>query len=352
MSMVETGANHRATRAKARLVLLRTFFLAQALVFASHTTLAATAAEEARKARCPEGEYGGPEPGKRRFTQDPYVWFISREFAKRFCMPEAFIDDSLKGALALAVRLKTNEEVTCGMFLGRSDQCPAKERLLIDVYVDNRSANIPKADPSVEYYAGRIWNSAWYTGIMGKLAKRRYNGEITEVPGERPPFSPFVTKETYNRDNWVRFVYLAVREGIADAAGSFTEDYYRANWADGIDLITLDAWAFGYASHLDPMNPVHKPGNEEAYPQNALDRSNPIRRWAIGVIPETDRRKVGKFAHMNSQYAIPYPQSFLHTIDLPLKVVQMIHAYDHKEGGKFFNSIQDAMKPPAAPSNR
>ena len=329
------------------------FSVAFMLASGSHPTWAAKAEEEAGKARCPEGEYGGPRPGIKRFTQDPYVWFISREFATRFCMPEEFIDDSLKGALALAVRLKTNDEVTCGMFLGRSDQCPVKERLLIDIYLDNRKANIPKADPSVEYYAGRIWNSGWYTGVMGNRAPRRRRGEITEAPGERRPFSPAVTNATSGGTNWVDFMYLAVREGgLAEGGSGFMEDYYRANWADGIDLLTLDGYGFGYASHRDPLNPVLKTTDEEAYPQVKLDRTNPVRHWAIGVIQEMDRRKVGKFAHMGSQYAIPYPQSFQHTIELPLKVVQLIHAYDHKEGGKFFNSIQDAIRPPAMPSNR
>ena len=318
------------------------------LVILSSSAQAYTKAEEERRARCPEGAYAGPGTEAKRFMQDPYIWFVSREFAKRFCMPEKFIDDSLKGALALAVRIKPNEEVTCGMILGRSDQCPVKDRLLIDVYVDNRKANIPKADPTVDYYAGRIWNSGWYTGNYSRISERRYKGEITEVPGERRPFSPYVTK-TVTVEQWTRFKYLGVREGLADSAGAFIEDYYRANWADGIDLITLDAsYSLGYASHLDPLNPVHKPGNEEAYPYKKLDRTNPIRRWAIGIIRGSDLPKVGKFAHMGSQYAIPYPQSFLHTIELPLKAVQLIHAFDHNEGGKFFNSIQNAMQPPAA----
>jgi hypothetical protein len=67
---------------------------------------AATAEEEARMKRCPEGHYQGPGTGASRFYQDPYIWFVTRDFAKRYCMPESYIDDNLKGALALAVRLR------------------------------------------------------------------------------------------------------------------------------------------------------------------------------------------------------------------------------------------------------
>lgn len=73
--------------------------------------------EEERTQRCPEGKYGGPRDGARSFYQDPYIWFASREFAQRFCMPDSYIDDSLKGALALAVRLKNEEFTLCG-FVG------------------------------------------------------------------------------------------------------------------------------------------------------------------------------------------------------------------------------------------
>ncbi len=70
--------------------------------------------QEERTKRCPEGQYGGPHEGARSFYQDPYVWFVSREFANRFCMPDSYIDDSLKGALALAVRLKNEESLLRG----------------------------------------------------------------------------------------------------------------------------------------------------------------------------------------------------------------------------------------------
>jgi hypothetical protein len=269
--------------------------------------------QEERTQRCPEGQYGGPHEGARSFYQDPYVWFVSREFAQRFCMPDSYIDDSLKGALALAVRLKNEEFTLCG-FVGGPGSWPSKQKLLIDVYIDNRKVKIPKAVPDVKYYSGRVENSGWVMGTGNARADRRRKGEITEVEGEIRPFSP----PAKDPKDWMKFEYLAVRDGIADRDGDFVEAYYRADWVAGIDLITLDAYNFGYGGHADPKNPKSEPGNEVAYPQIALDRTNPIRGWAIGMGWGADIAKVGKRAHMNTQYAIPYPSSFLHTIELPM----------------------------------
>jgi hypothetical protein len=260
-------------------------------------------------------------------------------------MPDSYIDDSLKGALALAVRLKPEEFTLCG-FVGGPGSCPPKQKLLIDVYIDNRKVSIPKADPSVQYYSGDVANSGELMGIGRARADRRRKGEITELEGERRPFSP-IGKE---RDTWMKFEYLAVRDGIADRDGDFVEAYYRADWVAGIDLITLDAYNFGYGGHLDPKNPKSEPGNEMAYPQIALDRTNPIRGWAIAMGWGADIAKMGKRAHMNTQYAIPYPKSFIHAIELPMGAVQMIYAYDHKQGEQFLNSVKNAIKPGAAPT--
>ncbi len=307
-----------------------------------HFASAATAAEEARMAQCPEGAYAGPREGARRFMQDPYVWFVSREFAKRFCMPEQFVDDSLSGALAVAVRLKPDEEVTCGMFMGRSDQCPVNNKLLIDVYVDNRKANIPKADPSVNYYAGKAWNSRWYLGTGIPRMKKRDRGEMMEVEGERRPFSPYTTNKITEKD-WTRFLYLGVRSGWATRSGVFIEDYYRANWIDGVDLISLEiSGGYGGSRNPDLQIQTDRRGGR-GYRQEEFDQSNPIQKWAIGVLHGSDY-----LSDPQDEKKRDYPRGYLHVIELPHKVAQMIYAYDHKQGEQFFNDVKRAITQPPA----
>lgn len=302
---------------------------------------AATAAEEARMAQCPEGAYAGTREGARRFMQDPYVWFVSREFAKRFCMPEQFVDDSLSGALAVAVRLKPDEEVTCGMYMGRSDQCPVNNKLLIDVYMDNRKANIPKADQSVNYYAGKAWNSRWYLGTGISEVKKRYAGENTEVEGERRPFSPVLSKTVTKRD-WTRFLYVAERKDWASMEGQFIEDYYRANWVDGMDLITLDA-SYGFGDKR-ARNPDAPPDPKDPH------YLEPVKKFAIAILRGKDESPYGNRWQANDWYKknVAYPKGYLHVIELPHKVSQMIYAYDQSEGDKFFGDIKRAITQPPA----
>lgn len=72
-----------------------------------------------QKLRCSDGEYRGPEPGKKVWTQDPYTWAVGRDFAKRFCMPESMVSDELVGAEAMAYGVKPSDEATCRAEGGR-----------------------------------------------------------------------------------------------------------------------------------------------------------------------------------------------------------------------------------------
>ncbi len=323
------------------------YWVLYALLIAGFPALshAATAEEEARMKRCPEGQYAGPGTGASRFYQDPYIWFVSRDFAKRYCMPESYIDDSLKGALALAVRLRPEAFTLCGLFAGRSDQCPTKQELLMDVYVDNTKANIPKADPTVKFFIEKPHSSGWLVGPEDIRSDLRRKGEMPDVEGERRPFSPMHSK-TVNEKNWTRFLYLGVRNGWATGAGTFIETYYRADWVPGVDLITLDISSqMGYSDQRNPDLQIQTERRQgRGYTDDKYDKTNPIKRWAIGVIRYPDWSAVN-----NEGSRIPYPAGYTHVIELPHRVAQIFYAYDWKQGEAFFNNARKALEPaPAA----
>ena len=297
-----------------------------------------SALREARVAQCPEGQYAGPGTGERRFLQDPYVWFVSREFAKRFCMPEQFIDDSLTGALAIAARIKPDDRTYCGLYAGRSDLCTTSDQLLLEVYVDNRKANIPKEDPTVDYFAGNVVNSGAFFGDQGGQYLRRYRDEYKDPAGLRRPFNPPTTRTTGHRAA-TRFLYVGVRNGWASGSGAFMEHYYRANWVDGIDLITLNA-DVGFGLQANPDEREHPKHHDFKY-----DKFNPIQRWAIAVIKGKDEPPG---AGLGS--TIPYPAGYLHTIEIPHRLAQLIYATDQRAGAAFFGDIKRAMQP-VAPSS-
>jgi hypothetical protein len=297
-------------------------------------------AEQARMDKCPEGYYSGPQAGQNRFVKDPYIWFVSKDFAKRFCMPESMVDETLKGALAIAVRVKDDEEVSCGFFAGRSDICPQRQKLVLEVYVD-RKANIPKADPSVEFYIRRDFNSGRIISVDGAKARRRDQGKYDDVVGERAAFNP-AHSQTISRKDWTRFLYLGVREGWASGSGDFIESYYRANWAEGIDLIGLsDGGGLGFGGLYDP-------DAKEAHPKDP-DKGNPIRRYAIGVLKGDN----APGATWNSEYKKwRYPQDYLHVVEFPHRLAQLVYEFDQKTGAAFMNDARRSVAPPSPPASR
>ena len=71
------------------------------------------------------------------YTPDPYTWVYTKEFAQKFRMPDRWIDNNLKGALAIAFRMTTIGNATCGLG-GREDNCWPPLECQLDVYYDNR----------------------------------------------------------------------------------------------------------------------------------------------------------------------------------------------------------------------
>lgn len=81
-------------------------------------------------------KYGKP------FLADPYTWVYTKEFAQTFRMPDRWIDANLKGALAVAFRMTTIGNVTCGLG-GREENCWPPVQCQLEVYYDNRAATLP-----------------------------------------------------------------------------------------------------------------------------------------------------------------------------------------------------------------
>jgi hypothetical protein len=260
-------------------------------------------------------------------------------------MPESYIDDSLKGALALAVRMKPEAFTLCGLFAARSDQCTPKQELTMDMYIDNTKSNIPKGDPTVEFFVQGPHSSGWLVGPEGVRSDLRRRGEMPDVEGERRPFSPMHSK-TVNERSKTMFLYLGVRNGWATGAGVFEEDYYRRDWVPGVDLITLNiSIQMGYQTQRNPDLTIQTERREgRGYADEKYDMTNPIQRWAIGVIRYPDWSAVNGEGRI-----ISYPSGYTHVVELPHRVAQIFYAYDWKQGEEFFDSARKALKPKTSP---
>lgn len=116
------------------LILPRLFLLVAVLIGAT-----VTHAQQLEPPRLEDSRYEDWHTFKngKTYTADPYVWAYTREFANLFRMPEKWIDENLKGALAVAFRMTTIGNLSCG-YGGREDSCWPPLECQMDVYYDNR----------------------------------------------------------------------------------------------------------------------------------------------------------------------------------------------------------------------
>ncbi len=259
---------------------------------------------------CPDGRYQGrAAPGQARYHKDHYVWAVTREFAKRFCMPEEYIVEDLKGAEAITYRHKPGDEEICQMRNGQEVCDPRVRSHWIEIYVKS-SANIPKYDPRVEYYVANYPTSG---SLISSVQNSRNNvarekGLFKDPLGNSRPFGGVGKIADGKR---IVFGYLA-RDGARiyqERAASLVERYYRKNWFEGIDLIAIEGWSAGNIS-----------GSQFQEAKQG---------YSIGV-----RREVyehGKLA---------YPDDFYHVIELPRRIWQVINTVDREGGDAFDKAVR------------
>lgn len=262
---------------------------------------------------CPDGQYTGrpAKPGA-SYYKDNYVWAVSRDFAKRFCMPEEFIADDLKGAEAIAYRhgKPTGQEV-CVVTDGKEICEMSRHGHWLEIYV--KSGVVPKYDPQVGFYVRNYPTSKDVLGVSNKQtmvaeAKRNSDagkrGETLEPPGQRRPYFGIGPQADGKR---IKFRYLARMTPIKvdERSAALSEHYYMQNRYDGIDLIALESWSWGAIAGKD-------------YPVDA-----PL-GYAIGVTGE-----------VYDAGSLVYPGGFLHVIELPQRIVRVLNVAD-RNGSKAF----------------
>lgn len=275
------------------------------------------------KLRCPDGEYRGPEQGKKVWTQDDYTWAVTRDFAERFCMPESMISDELGGAEAVAYRLKPSDEATRRLE-GGQEVCRHKAELQLELYIRSH-LGLPKSHPEVQFY--QAW---WSEASSGSIIKtnqglkrhyRRHAGAWTDPPGRTPPFNA-------NEDKRTKFVYLNFADKDAPHfVSNLYETYYQANWVDDMDLVRLEpSGALGLGMLSDERVKL------------------PSRRFGIGLIRERD------FRHGREGGAKLTRDRYAHVVDLPSRISDLIFAYDKQQGELFINAAKRALGVPGTPA--
>ena len=111
-------------------------------------------------------------------------------------------------------------------------------------------------------------------------------------------------------------------QGTLNVQTNLVEDYFRANWFDGINLVSLrGSTALGLGTIDDPRNP-HRD----------------IRKFAIGVIRRTDLPPGGM-----DDYSRLTRRDYPHVIDLPDKLGALISDYDSRRWNQMIGPLKDAI---------
>lgn len=204
---------------------------------------------------CQDGYYTGPRDGRKNFSNDKYIWVVTPEFAKRFCMPPEFVDEELKGAEAIAFKMSTRTGLIdrCAIIDGKKE-CAGDKELRFDIFLRS-DLNLPAAHPEVKFFDGSWDNAGWHIASKerGTRGQRYRKGTYTLPPGKMPHFgNPYVHPDKGNT-----FTMIDVYQGYGNnPLVSLQEWRYEAEWAEGIDLLTLQGSEAGYGfQHPDNFLP-------------------------------------------------------------------------------------------------
>ena len=285
-----------------RLIAVLALLVVTTLVFAEKPSLPASG-------DCKDGQYKGRASGRVPYIKDPYTWAVTPEFARRFCMPKEFIDPALKGAEAIAYWKKPSADEWCRQVNGE-EKCDRGHSHWLELYV-RKDAPIPKYDRTVGFYVRDSVSSRNTIGIpprqedlkarLDKMFGFRRTGGVFEPPGQQSPFRGY-TPEAEGKA--ISFHYLArvTESTVAERAAALRPDFYEAGLFDDLDVIGLRGWIAGNLEATGRMTPARL-------------------GHAIGVWSGSKRPDEWT-----------YPGDFGHVIEIPERIVNVMHANDRVSG--------------------
>jgi hypothetical protein len=244
---------------------------------------------------CDAAHYTGPREGRRNYTLDNYLWAVTPEFAKRYCMPESMVSSELKGAEAIAFRMTDGADMDrCGVNDQGQHHCTKQSRARFEIYL-SQSLNLPAANPDVRFYESRRNTSEWliedHTPIQKDKSYLYGKGQYTPPPGTVPRFGTMY--RTGDGGHRFGLVYLhASSKNVKWPTAPLWEVGFREAVVPGMDMLILEnnlGVDFGFElKHYDAHK--IKPGNPSGRYAIVMDKRHEQRK-------DTERR-AEDYAHV------------------------------------------------------
>ena len=292
---------------------------------------AALAEKETEWRNCTGGYYTGPREGRRNFGNDKYLWVVTPEFAKRFCMPERMVSQELKGAEAIAFRMvDAGDDDRCGVDDGGLTTCAENSKARFEIYL-SQSLNLPSANPTVRYFYGGLNDSGMH--ISGRLPEHesgvgerlnrghRYRNGGYQLPeGRTPRFSnPY-----HHPDPGHLFSLIYAHGGKGRwPVGSLWEVGFQRDWTQGIDMVVLEQQlGINFTFELEYYKRANlQPGTRQG-------------QYLI-VLDKRDSQSGGKKL---ADKAIP--QDHAHVIYLPYEFALTVRTASMRQGGSWLEFVK------------
>jgi hypothetical protein len=303
------------------------FFLAL-LCFAVAAASAQTptqpqANQEKQWKSCEGGYYTGPRQARRNYSNDKYLWVVTPEFAKRFCMPEHMVSKDLKGAEAIAFRMVDGaDNDQCGVDDDGKANCSENSMARFEIYLP-QSLNLPAANPEVKFYDGVYKDSEMHISGIGEKVTRstRYRKGEYKLPEGRT--NHFSNPYGYPTPGHL-FGLIYAHEGKGRwPVSSLREVGFRGDWIQGTDILILEAQlGYQFAWELDH------------YKAEKLVPGTPDGQYLI-VMDKGDSQSSGK-----QSWEKTIPQDHAHVIYLPHEFVQQIRQASMRRGGSWLDFVK------------
>lgn len=207
------------------------------------------------------------------FGKDPHIWVYTAEFAKRFGMPEKWIDPDLKGIEAAAWKKVPLAYEVCG-WGGKEDACGRDETCDMEVYVDKTKNPLPwstKRTVDVDLQ----FRSAGFLAPQGDEIYRPFSEYTTGTM--RNPFADSATGEE-----------AAYFEHVGSWSTPIGLNGYDMEVFSGLSLLVFRYYRCGYSEgNKRPQVVRFQLETRQATPGRAKSAGLPQKQFHEFVLPES-----------------------------------------------------------------